>query len=112
MEPEALTYSTARYDRNHLLNRWDNVVHYEYHDPDSFSGHMARLRRGFEMIRTLGATVGLDTARTYSFGFTATVDQNDYDFWPDICWRCDAVEATTDVGLCDDCRTDLTGDEA
>lgn len=38
---------------------------------------------------------------------TSSGDADPIDLAPDDCWRCDARPATTDVGLCTPCRTDL-----
>lgn len=36
-------------------------------------------------------------------------DCRPFDEAPDFCWRCDSRAATTDVGLCADCRSSLGG---
>lgn len=37
------------------------------------------------------------------------VDQLAFDADPDRCWRCDALPAAGDVGLCSPCHLDLAG---
>lgn len=44
----------------------------------------------------------------YSHYVVTAQDQAVYDAHPDRCWRCDAVEADGDLGLCTSCRRDLT----
>lgn len=40
----------------------------------------------------------------------STRDQTALDLNPEACWRCDARQSSSDVGLCDPCHADLVGD--
>jgi hypothetical protein len=44
---------------------------------------------------------GIESSYTYG------PDHTTFDARPDACWRCDAVEAATDVGLCNPCHSAL-----
>jgi hypothetical protein len=49
------------------------------------------------------ALTGLRHGTYFSFG-----DARPHDATPDRCWRCDAAQGETDVGLCARCHTALT----
>lgn len=70
-------------------------------DPDPADAAFDRL------VAATDALLGTVIAEHYPY---SSVDQRTYDFHADLCWRCDAVRATTDVGLCGGCRDDLAGE--
>ncbi len=45
--------------------------------------------------------------RAYIVLPTTSPDERPHDLAPDVCWRCDDRNGTTDVGLCDPCHADL-----
>lgn len=58
--------------------------------------------------------VGVAVSPPSAVTFTVTLgpprfaDGAPFDLSPDDCWRCDAAPSVDALGLCDDCRGDLT----
>jgi hypothetical protein len=59
-----------------------------------------------EMAAAISAGV-IDVARAIEGALGRPDDQLAYDLTPAWCWRCDAVPAETDLGLCSPCSLDL-----
>jgi hypothetical protein len=71
--------------------------------PQSNDAEVVAVNLTADVAAAHSALTGTRHAPYFSLG-----DARPYDLCPDRCWRCNAVQGETDVGLCAPCHADLT----